>query len=105
MTMSEYAIRFSELSRHVFTLVSTVRERVCRFIERFSYGLRFIMVRELETNTAFQLVVEIARRLDRIRGEEREDKENKRSQGSRGFSGFYSSAMTYHDGGSSSRPV
>ncbi|XP_070054322.1 uncharacterized protein [Nicotiana tomentosiformis] len=39
MTVSEYAIRFSELSRHVLALVSKVKERVCRFIERLNYVL------------------------------------------------------------------
>nr|XP_033517016.1 uncharacterized protein LOC117281250 isoform X1 [Nicotiana tomentosiformis] len=103
MTVLEYAIRFSELSCHVPTLVPTVRERVQRFSEGLSYDLRFCMTRELQTDTPYQEVVEIARMLECIRGEEREDKETKRSRGSGGFSGFYSSAMIYHGRGSGSR--
>ncbi|XP_070032373.1 uncharacterized protein [Nicotiana tomentosiformis] len=53
MTVSEYAIMFSELSCHAPTLVPTVRERVCRFIEGLSYDLRFCMARELRTDTPF----------------------------------------------------
>ncbi|XP_070031989.1 uncharacterized protein [Nicotiana tomentosiformis] len=105
MTVSEYAIRFSELSRHAPTLVPTVRKRVRRFIKGLSYDLKFSMAQELQTDTPFQQVVEIARILEHIRGEERENKDTKRSRGSVGFSGFYPSAMTYHGGGSGYRPV
>ncbi|XP_070039497.1 uncharacterized protein [Nicotiana tomentosiformis] len=63
MTVSEYTIRFTELSRHTSTLVPTVREQIHRVIEDLSYGLRFSMARELETDTPFQQVVDIARRL------------------------------------------
>ncbi|XP_070039790.1 uncharacterized protein [Nicotiana tomentosiformis] len=86
MTVLEYAIRFSELSLHAPTLVPTIREQVRRFIEGISYGLRFSMAWELETDTPFQQVVENSRRLQRIRGEESEDKEAKKSRGSGGFS-------------------
>ncbi|XP_070050688.1 uncharacterized protein [Nicotiana tomentosiformis] len=41
MTVSEYAVRFSDLSRHAPALVSTIRERVCQFIEGRNYGIRF----------------------------------------------------------------
>ncbi|XP_070057372.1 uncharacterized protein [Nicotiana tomentosiformis] len=53
MTVSEHATRFSELSRHAPALVSTVRERVRRFIEGLSYGLRLGMAWELETDASF----------------------------------------------------
>ncbi|XP_070032447.1 uncharacterized protein [Nicotiana tomentosiformis] len=105
MIVSEYAIRFCELSGLAPTLVPKVKERVRRFIEGLSYDLRFCMAQELQTDTPFQQVVEIARMLERIWGEEREAKETKRSRGSRGFNRFYSLAMTYHGGGSGSRPV
>ncbi|XP_070032662.1 uncharacterized protein [Nicotiana tomentosiformis] len=39
MTVSEYAVMFSELSRHAPTLVSKVRERVSRFIEGLNHAL------------------------------------------------------------------
>ncbi|XP_070031905.1 uncharacterized protein [Nicotiana tomentosiformis] len=77
MTVTEYCIRFNELSRHAPTLVSTIKEGVRRFIERISYGLRFGMERELETDTPFQQVIKNARRLERMRGHEREDREAK----------------------------
>ncbi|XP_070054475.1 uncharacterized protein [Nicotiana tomentosiformis] len=74
MTMSEYTMRFIHLSRHAPALVSIVRERVHGFIEGFAYNLKFGMARELETETPFHQVVEITRRLERIRGLERESK-------------------------------
>ncbi|XP_070050641.1 uncharacterized protein [Nicotiana tomentosiformis] len=48
MTVSEYAVRFSDLARHVLVLVATVRERVPRFIEGLHPSIRISMVRELE---------------------------------------------------------
>ncbi|XP_009800481.1 uncharacterized protein [Nicotiana sylvestris] len=54
MLVSEYAVRFSDLSRHVPTLVSIVRERVCRFIEGLIHDIRFSIARELETGVTFQ---------------------------------------------------
>nr|XP_016439407.1 PREDICTED: uncharacterized protein LOC107765294 [Nicotiana tabacum] len=39
ISVSKYAIRFSELSRHAPALVATVRDRVRRFIERLNYAL------------------------------------------------------------------
>ncbi|XP_070054807.1 uncharacterized protein [Nicotiana tomentosiformis] len=64
MSVLEYVVRFSDLSRHAPTLVSTIRERVCRFIEGLNYGIRFSMAQELEIDNPYQHVVEIARRLE-----------------------------------------
>ncbi|XP_070050555.1 uncharacterized protein [Nicotiana tomentosiformis] len=66
--MSQYAVRFSELSRHAPALISTVRERVRRFIEGLNYGIRFSIAQELETDTQYQQVVEIAWRLEAYSG-------------------------------------
>ncbi|XP_070032502.1 uncharacterized protein [Nicotiana tomentosiformis] len=104
MLVSEYAIRFSELSRYAPTLVSTVRERVRRFIEGLNYGVTFSMTQELETDTPYQQVVEIARRLKGMQGREREDREAKRPQGTRGFSGG-NAAATARDGRAYALPI
>ncbi|XP_070032719.1 uncharacterized protein [Nicotiana tomentosiformis] len=102
-TVSEYAIRFSELARHVPISVPTVRERVHRFIEGLGYDLKICMARELQSDTLFQQVVQIARMLERVRNEERESKEAKSSRSSGGFSEFYSASSTDHGGGLGSR--
>jgi len=52
------------------------------------------MARELQTDTPFQQVVEIARRIEGVLVEERESKEAKRSRSSGGFSGFYQNTQT-----------
>lgn len=51
--MSEYTLRFIELCHHAPDLLSTIRERECRFIEGLTYSLRFGMAQELETETPF----------------------------------------------------
>ncbi|XP_070055239.1 uncharacterized protein [Nicotiana tomentosiformis] len=51
-----------DLSTHAPALFATVRERVRRFIERLNQSIRFSMARELESDTPYQQVVEIARR-------------------------------------------
>ncbi|XP_070034947.1 uncharacterized protein [Nicotiana tomentosiformis] len=96
MTVSEYAIRFSELSRHAPTLVPIVRERVRRFIEGLIYGSRFNMARELETDTPFQQVVEIARRMEGMRCHENEDKEAKSPCGPGGSTDPYFGGRIRH---------
>jgi len=68
MTVTEYAMSFTELSRHAHALVSIVRERVCKFNEGFGYSLRFGMEWELQTRNLFHKVLETGRRLKRING-------------------------------------
>ncbi|XP_070046793.1 uncharacterized protein [Nicotiana tomentosiformis] len=78
MSVSEYAVRFSDLSRHAPALVSSVRERVRRFIEWLSHGIRFNMAGELEADVPFQQVVDIAQRLEGMWVQEGEVTEAKR---------------------------
>ncbi|XP_070042667.1 uncharacterized protein [Nicotiana tomentosiformis] len=105
MKVSEYAIRFSGLSHHALALVSTVRDQVRRFIDGLNYDLRFSIARGLEIDTPFQLVVEIAHRLERMRGQDREDREAKMPRDSRGFSGARAPIVARHGRGYVSRPV
>ncbi|XP_070017802.1 uncharacterized protein [Nicotiana sylvestris] len=53
MTLSEYAIRFSDLARHALALVATVRERVHRFIEGLNPSIKPNMNRELKMDIAY----------------------------------------------------
>ncbi|XP_070045647.1 uncharacterized protein [Nicotiana tomentosiformis] len=105
MTVSKYAIRFSELSRHAPTLVSTVRERVRRFIERLNHGIRFSMARELETDTPYQKVVDIACRLEGMWGRERDEREDKRPRHFDTYSGARAPIAACHGRVYVSRPV
>ncbi|XP_070057249.1 uncharacterized protein [Nicotiana tomentosiformis] len=87
MSVSEYAVRFSDLSRNAPTLVSTVREGVRSFVEGLSYGIRLSMARELEMDVPFQHVVESTLRLEGMQGQERYDREAKRPLRSGGSTG------------------
>ncbi|XP_070048895.1 uncharacterized protein [Nicotiana tomentosiformis] len=66
MTVSEYAVHFSNLSRHAPALIATVRERVCRFIEGLHPSIRLSLARELEMDISYQQVVSIAKRLEAL---------------------------------------
>ncbi|XP_070036493.1 uncharacterized protein [Nicotiana tomentosiformis] len=57
MSVSEYAVRFSDLARHAPHLVSTVRERVRRFIKGLRHDIQFSLVWELESDVSFQQMV------------------------------------------------
>nr|XP_033512993.1 uncharacterized protein LOC117277711 [Nicotiana tomentosiformis] len=105
-TMSvSYAIQFCDLSRHAPALVAIVRERVCRFIEGLNQSIRYSMARELELDTPYQQVVEIAQRLEGMQGRDKDDREAKRSRGIGGFSGGHATASARHSRGYVSRPI
>ncbi|XP_070040669.1 uncharacterized protein [Nicotiana tomentosiformis] len=99
MTVSEYAVQFSVLSGHAPTLVSTVRERVCRFIKGLNPGIRFSMAGELEMDIKYQQVVEIARRFEDMWARDREEREAKRPQDSGTYSGARAPVAARHGSG------
>ncbi|XP_070054243.1 uncharacterized protein [Nicotiana tomentosiformis] len=86
-------------------LLSTVKELVYRFIEGLNYGIRLSMARKLETDTPYQQVVEIARRLEGMRGREREDREAKKPRDSGAYSGARAPVATHHGRGYVSRII
>ncbi|XP_070032904.1 uncharacterized protein [Nicotiana tomentosiformis] len=54
MSVSEYAVRFSDLARHAPALVATVREHIRSFIEGLRHDIRFTLEWELELDVSFQ---------------------------------------------------
>ncbi|XP_070040830.1 uncharacterized protein [Nicotiana tomentosiformis] len=74
MSVSKYVVRFIDLARRAPTLISTVRERVRRFIEGLKHDIRFSMAWELELEVLFQQVVGIARHVEGMWDHEREDR-------------------------------
>ncbi|XP_070050701.1 uncharacterized protein [Nicotiana tomentosiformis] len=72
MPVTDYDARFSELSRDALMILPTNVERVRRFVVGLHFGIRASMAREVEMRTNYQLVVEIARRIEgyRLRGRE-----------------------------------
>ncbi|XP_070049097.1 uncharacterized protein [Nicotiana tomentosiformis] len=105
MTVSKHVVRFNELSRHAPALVSTIKERVRRFIEGLNPGIRFNMARELETDTPYQHIVEIARRLEGMWSQEREERKAKRPRDSVTYSGARAPVVARHGRGYVSYPV
>ncbi|XP_075111103.1 uncharacterized protein LOC142181651 [Nicotiana tabacum] len=105
MTVSEYAVRYTSLARHAPALVSTVRERVCRFIEGLIPSIRSSMAREWEMDISYQQVVSIARRIEGMHAREREEREAKRSRESGHYSGARTPAAGRHGRGYMSRPI
>ncbi|XP_070026361.1 uncharacterized protein [Nicotiana sylvestris] len=105
MTVSQYAIPLSDLSRHAPALVATVRERVHRFIEGLNPNVRFSIARELEMDIAYHQVVGIARRLEGMLTWEREEREAKRPRESSIYSGTRALVAARYGRGYVIRPV
>ncbi|XP_070040781.1 uncharacterized protein [Nicotiana tomentosiformis] len=72
LSMTDYEVRFSELSRHAIMILPTDTERVQRFITVLHSGIQVSMAREAEMGTPYDQVMEIARRIERIRNQDRE---------------------------------
>ncbi|XP_070048998.1 uncharacterized protein [Nicotiana tomentosiformis] len=64
MFVTDYEARFFELSRHALMILPTDAERVWRFIAGLHPSIRASMAGEVEMGTDYQLVVEIARRIE-----------------------------------------
>ncbi|XP_070051260.1 uncharacterized protein [Nicotiana tomentosiformis] len=89
MSVTDYEARFSELSRHALMILPTDAERVWRFVEGLHSSIRANIAQEVEMGTSYQLVVEIARRIEGYRQRGREKmQQDKRSR----FSGDFRSA-------------
>ncbi|XP_070026199.1 uncharacterized protein [Nicotiana sylvestris] len=79
MSMTDYEARFSELSRHTLMILPTDTERVRRFIMGLHPTIQAGMAQEVDMGTEYQLVVEIARRIEdyRQRGREQMQQDNR----------------------------
>ncbi|XP_070043130.1 uncharacterized protein [Nicotiana tomentosiformis] len=87
MSVTQYEMWFSELARHAVWLVPTDRERIRRFINGLSFQLRLLMTIERVSGVTFDEVVDIARQIEMVRGQERTEREAKRPRGQGGSSG------------------
>ncbi|XP_070043587.1 uncharacterized protein [Nicotiana tomentosiformis] len=102
MSVTDYEAKFSELSRHVLMILPTDVKRVKRFVAGFHPGIRASMAQEVEMGTDYQLVVEIARRIEGYRQRGREKmQQDKRTHFSREFRGAPARGRD-HQGSSSS---
>ncbi|XP_070034934.1 uncharacterized protein [Nicotiana tomentosiformis] len=105
MTVTQYEMRFVELTHHTVWLVPTEREKISRFIDGLNYGLCFIMDREVAMGARFDQVVNITRRLELVRSQEHEEQEVKRPRSSGGFSSASSGRQSHHSRGRPYRPA
>ncbi|XP_070007519.1 uncharacterized protein [Nicotiana sylvestris] len=88
MSVTNYKARFSELSRHALMILPTDAERVRRFVAGLLPRIRSGMAREVEMGTEYQLVVEIAHRIEGYRQRGREQmQQDKRARFSGEFRG------------------
>ncbi|XP_070057227.1 uncharacterized protein [Nicotiana tomentosiformis] len=67
LSVTQYEMRFSELARHTVWLVPTKRDRIKRFIDGITYQLYFAMTQESVSGARFDVVVDIAPRLEMVR--------------------------------------
>ncbi|XP_070045470.1 uncharacterized protein [Nicotiana tomentosiformis] len=86
MTVTQYEMKFADLSRHVVWLVPIEREKIRRFTDGINYDLRYSMAREAEKDDRFDHMGEITRRLEQVHRLEHEEQETKRPRGSGGIS-------------------
>ncbi|XP_070041444.1 uncharacterized protein [Nicotiana tomentosiformis] len=87
MTVTLYKTRFVDIARHATILLPTEKERVRRFIDGLTYTLRLQIAKETGSDISFQTVVDIARRIELVRAQERGPVLDKRPHHSGGFSG------------------
>ncbi|XP_070054538.1 uncharacterized protein [Nicotiana tomentosiformis] len=57
MTITQYENRFIYLSRHAVVLIPPERERVRRFIDGLTFGIKLHMAKETEDDISFNRVV------------------------------------------------
>ncbi|XP_070020447.1 uncharacterized protein [Nicotiana sylvestris] len=64
MSVTDYEARFFESSRHALMILPTDAERVRRFVAGLHPGILASMAREVDMGTEYQLVIEIACRIE-----------------------------------------
>ncbi|XP_070036335.1 uncharacterized protein [Nicotiana tomentosiformis] len=105
MSVTDYEARFSELSRHALMIITTDAERVRRFVAGLHSGIRANMAREVEIGTSYQLVVEIAWRIEGYHQRGREKmQQDKRARYSGEFRGAPAKGSGQYRRGQPSRP-
>ncbi|XP_070054149.1 uncharacterized protein [Nicotiana tomentosiformis] len=72
MLVTDYEASISELYLHALMILPTEAEIVRRFVAGLLTGIQSTMAREVEMGTSYELVVEIARKIEGIRQQSRE---------------------------------
>ncbi|XP_070050309.1 uncharacterized protein [Nicotiana tomentosiformis] len=87
MTVTQYEIRFVDLSCHALPLLPTERERVRRFIDGLAQPIRLQMAKETGSEISFQAAANVARRGEMVLSRGSGQGSDKRPRHSGGFSG------------------
>ncbi|XP_070039959.1 uncharacterized protein [Nicotiana tomentosiformis] len=87
MTVTQYETRFLDLALHTIVLLPTERERVRRFIDGLTFSIRLQMDKEIGDDIFFQRAIDIARRIEMVRGQKRGPVSYKRPCHSSSFNG------------------
>ncbi|XP_070035431.1 uncharacterized protein [Nicotiana tomentosiformis] len=99
MSVTQYEMIFSELTRHPVWLVPTDKERIRRFIDGLTYQLRFLVTPERVSDATSDEVVDIARQIEMVCSQEHGEKEAKRPRGPGDFSSVPSGGQLYRGRG------
>ncbi|XP_070040782.1 uncharacterized protein [Nicotiana tomentosiformis] len=87
MTVTQYETQFVDLARHATILLPTERERVKRFIDELTYTIKLQMAKETRSDISFQMTIDISRRIELVRAQERGLVSDKRPHHSGSVSG------------------
>ncbi|XP_070054667.1 uncharacterized protein [Nicotiana tomentosiformis] len=87
MTVTQYETRFVDLARHATIMLPTERERVRRFIDGLTFTIMLQMAKETRDDISFHRAINIARRIEIVRGQERGPVSDKRPHHYGSFSG------------------
>ncbi|XP_070050711.1 uncharacterized protein [Nicotiana tomentosiformis] len=105
MTPTQYETRFVDLARHALVLFPTERERVRRFIDGLTFGIRLHIAKDIGDDISFQKAIEIAKRIEMIRSQGREILSEKRPRHFGAFSGASSGGKGSLGRGHPPRPI
>ncbi|XP_070046593.1 uncharacterized protein [Nicotiana tomentosiformis] len=105
MIVTQYETRFVDLARHATILIPTDGEKVRRFIDGLTFNIRLQMAKETGDDNSFQRAVEIVRRIEIVRGQDRGATSEKRPRYFGGFSGASSRGRVVFGKGYPPRPI
>ncbi|XP_070046938.1 uncharacterized protein [Nicotiana tomentosiformis] len=78
MYVTQYETRFVDLARHPIVLLPSEKERVRRIIDGLTYTIRIQMAKETVNDISSQTTMNIARRIELVRAQERGPVSDKR---------------------------
>ncbi|XP_070035478.1 uncharacterized protein [Nicotiana tomentosiformis] len=87
MTVTQYETRFVDLAHHATILLPTEKERVRRFIDGITCTISLQMAKKTRSDISFQTTIDISRRIELVRAQERGSVSDKSPRHYGSFSG------------------